>query len=225
MEKNTDTRNRSLQILNVCYKKINYLQVWPAKVACRKKTLLVRNFWTPHWLDWILIVRQLVTGKCSQSGFSQTHKIGNIGIIANFEFPYVCSFLLSLQYMILVNMKVDISACNRIKFQGCKLHWSNSFLMAQLKWTWQYWHSCIVESLWKTLVADLATCIRRSWNMKFVWPPKAAIFLFEFFTIRRYLHWCKSKLKAYVGKSKINSAESLLKMGIESVTLGFWDLS
>ena len=135
--------------------KINYLQIWPAKVACRKKTLLVRNFWTPHWLDWILIFRQLVTGKCSQSGFSQTHKIGNIGIIAKFEFPYFCSFLLSLQHMILVNMKVDISACNRIKFQGCKLcklHWSSSFLMAQLKWSWQYWHFCIVESLWKTLL-------------------------------------------------------------------------
>ena len=26
--------------------------------------------------------------------------------------------------------------------------------MAQLKWSWQYWHSCIVESLWKPLLYD-----------------------------------------------------------------------
>ena len=28
--------------------------------------------------------------------FSQTHKIGNIATIANFVFPYICSFLLYL---------------------------------------------------------------------------------------------------------------------------------
>ena len=33
------------------------------------------------------------------------------------------SFLLHLQHMMLVNMKLDISGCNRITFQGYRLHW------------------------------------------------------------------------------------------------------
>ena len=70
-------------------------------------------------------------------GFSQTHKIANIGTIA----------VLYLQHMMLVNMKINISGFNRIIFQGCRLHWFSSFLMAKLKRCWQYWHSCIVESL------------------------------------------------------------------------------
>ena len=41
--------------------------------------------------------------------FSQTHKMGNIGIIANFVFTEICSFLLYLHYMMLVNVKLDIS--------------------------------------------------------------------------------------------------------------------
>ena len=39
-----------------------------------------------------------------------------------------------------VNMKLNIGGFNRITFQVCKCHWSSSFLMAQLKWSWQYWH-------------------------------------------------------------------------------------
>ena len=43
---------------------------------------------------------------CSyQSTFSQIHKIGNIGINANFVFPYISSFLHNLQNLMLVNMK------------------------------------------------------------------------------------------------------------------------
>ena len=60
--------------------------------------------------------------------------------------PIYCSFLLYLQHMVLVNMKLDISGCSRITFQGCRLHWPSSFLMAQLKLSWQYWHFCIVVS-------------------------------------------------------------------------------
>ena len=50
-------------------------------------------------------------------GFSQTHKIGNIGIIANFVFTYICSSLPYLQYMVLVDIKLDISGCNRLDFK------------------------------------------------------------------------------------------------------------
>ena len=66
--------------------------------------------------------------------FSQTHKIGNIGIVCNFVLPYIyiCSFLLYLQHMMLVNMKTDISGCKRITFQSYRLHWFSSFLIKQL---------------------------------------------------------------------------------------------
>ena len=64
-------------------------------------------------------------------------------------------FLFYWQHMMLVNVKLYISGCNRIKFRGCRVHWSSSFLMVKLKWSWQHWHSCIVESLWKTLFLKL----------------------------------------------------------------------
>ena len=41
--------------------------------------------------------------------FLQTHKIGNIGIIANTVFRYICSFLLYLHHMMLENVKLDVS--------------------------------------------------------------------------------------------------------------------
>ena len=80
----------------------------------------------------------------SHSGFSQTHKVG---IIVNFVFPYICYFLLHLQQIMLVNLKLDISEYNMIAFQGYRLYWISSFLMAQLKPSWQYGHFCVVESL------------------------------------------------------------------------------
>ena len=43
------------------------------------RTEFVKRYWCQAFVD---------------SGFSQTHKIDNIGIIANFVFPYICSFLL-----------------------------------------------------------------------------------------------------------------------------------
>ena len=57
--------------------------------------------------------------------FTNTHRIGNIGILANFLFRYICSFLLYFHIMMLVNVKLDINWHKRITFQGCKLHWSS----------------------------------------------------------------------------------------------------
>ena len=51
--------------------------------------------------------------------FSHTQKIGNIGITANF--PYICSFRLYMQHVMLVNVKLDISilapreVCKKLK--------------------------------------------------------------------------------------------------------------
>ena len=52
----------------------------------------------------------------------------------NSEYNY--SWLLYWQYLMLVNIKVDISGCNSITFQGCRFHWFSSFLMAQLERNW-----------------------------------------------------------------------------------------
>ena len=96
--------------------------------------------------------QSVITSFCgypSPSGFSQTQKID---IIANFVSTYICSFLFYFQQMVLVNMKLDISRCNSITFQGCGLHLPElSFLMAKLKHSWQYWHSCTVEEFVETL--------------------------------------------------------------------------
>ena len=44
-----------------------------------------------------------------QSTFSQTYKVGNNDINANFVFPYICSFLHYLDLKMLVNVILDVS--------------------------------------------------------------------------------------------------------------------
>ena len=70
--------------------------------------------------------------------FFRIYKIGNINIIANFVFLYICYFLLYLHHMILVNMKLDINGDTRITFQDCKLHLTCLFLMAHPEQSWQF---------------------------------------------------------------------------------------
>ena len=53
---------------------------------------------------------------CFHSSFSQTHKVGNVGIIANFVFPYICGFLLYLHQLMLVNVKLEIKGQMGITF-------------------------------------------------------------------------------------------------------------
>ena len=50
--------------------------------------------------------------------FSKTHKIYNIGNIAVFLFPYIHNFHLYLHHVILVNVKLDDSAKERLCFKG-----------------------------------------------------------------------------------------------------------
>ena len=47
--------------------------------------------------------------------------------------PYVCSFLLYCDSIMLENVKVCINGYERITFQGCIFHWYRSFLIARLK--------------------------------------------------------------------------------------------
>ena len=74
-----------------------------------------------HWCVW-------------QSCFSQSHKVGNVVIIVNFMLPYICNFLLYLQQMMSVNVKLKgihedipiyISIYMRIIFQSYMFHWSS----------------------------------------------------------------------------------------------------
>ena len=76
-----------------------------------------------------------VTAQIGQSSFSQTHKNFKIFIIANVVLKYICSFLHCLDHIMLdlVNVKLDVSGYKRFIFRVCRLHWSCSFLMAQLK--------------------------------------------------------------------------------------------
>ena len=67
-------------------------------------------------------------------------------------FLYNCNFLLYLSQLMLVNVKYNDSQYERIKFQDCRLHQFSQLILLQPKWSWQYWHCCIVESLWKTLL-------------------------------------------------------------------------
>ena len=82
-------------------------------------------------------------GKClSNRGF---HKRTKSAIFA--------VFLLYLPHMMPVNVKLDISEYNRITFQGfVDLMVRVPFYWHSWKRSWQYWHSCIVDSLWKTLI-------------------------------------------------------------------------
>ena len=50
--------------------------------------------------------------------FSQAHKVGNVGVIANFIFLYISSFLLYLHQLMLVNVKLEIKGWMRITFHG-----------------------------------------------------------------------------------------------------------
>ena len=86
--------------------RFDHLKVYPSK----EFKLLVENF--------VFAVILLCTGRLlSRWSFSQTHKIGNIGIIANFVFRYACSFNPYLHCMMLVNVKLDISGYSELYFK------------------------------------------------------------------------------------------------------------
>ena len=58
------------------------------------------------------------------SCFLQTHKVGNVDIIASFVLPwYISSFLLYWDIIMLENVKFYINGYERITFQGCIFLW------------------------------------------------------------------------------------------------------
>ena len=52
--------------------------------------------------------RDTLSDNANHSSFSETHKVGNVGIVANFVFPYICSFHVYLYQLMLVNVKLEI---------------------------------------------------------------------------------------------------------------------
>ena len=76
----------------------------------------------------------LLSSQTSNYHFASANYVfgSNIGIILNFVLSYISNFLLYFQHMMLVNMKLDISECNRIPLQDFRyrFHWSASFSMA-----------------------------------------------------------------------------------------------
>ena len=146
--------------------------------------------WHEHMSDVSFHTREIPI--VFYSVFSQTDKNGNIGIFADFVFPYICSFLFNLQPVMLVNVKLDISGCNSITFEGCRLHLTSTFLMAQLKWRYQYCHSCIVQSLWKTLLVYLLCSFQQRKKAPYVYvfhleiQSRAFVSIFLLFKLWRF---------------------------------------
>ena len=63
----------------------------------------------------------ILSMKVTIQGFSQTHKIEKIAIIGNFVFPYICSFLLYLQNIMLVNVKLMLVDFRGLHFKSVNL--------------------------------------------------------------------------------------------------------
>ena len=49
----------------------------------------------------------------------------------------------------LVNMKLDANGFKRITYSSCRFHCSSLYRIAQLKQSWQYWHSCFCREFVK----------------------------------------------------------------------------
>ena len=60
------------------------------------------SFQLPAWWEFQFGIRV-------NSGSSRTYTFDNIGIIANFVFPDICTFLIYVHHMTLVNVKLDVS--------------------------------------------------------------------------------------------------------------------
>ena len=113
-------------------------------------------------------MRVCVIRFCIHSNFSQTHKVGNVGTIANFVFPYICSFLLSKMrnqgvYEDYTNLtflaflyKIDITGFQNQQKLSC-LHWVlNSqhqphLLEFQLPYPFSHKYICWIEDSWTEL--------------------------------------------------------------------------
>ena len=55
------------------------------------------------------------------SSLSQTHKVGNVGIIAYSVLPFNSSFILLLYQLMIVKLKLELKEYTQIKFQGYTL--------------------------------------------------------------------------------------------------------
>ena len=83
----------------------------------------------------------------------------SFGVFTNTQIWQYCQLCTprNLQFSSLLELNgskctINICGSKRITFEDCKLHCCYSLLMSQLKQSWQYWHSCIVEILWKPLL-------------------------------------------------------------------------
>ena len=108
------------------------------------------SYWSSLVLSELKICQELPDDICIVFGFFTNTQDWQYWHCCQFHIPRICSFLLYLHHMILVNVQLNVSGYKGIKY--CQIRWSASFLMALSKWSWQYWHSSIVDSLWKPLL-------------------------------------------------------------------------
>ena len=88
-------------------------------------------------LNWNAAITCLIDLVLTELGFSQMHKIGQLGMYAHL----FAVFFYYLHNIFIVN--ATICQCFR-------LHPFSYFLMAQLKQSWQHWYSSIVGEFVKT---------------------------------------------------------------------------
>ena len=93
------------------------------------------------------------------SRFSQTHTVGNIAVIAIFVFPYICSFLLYLHQLMLVNVKLEIETfhwihflLDQLVFDGTKLAMLAFLYCGEFVKKLYYLEAHIVRQSWKEVV-------------------------------------------------------------------------
>ena len=91
----------------------------------------------------------------------------------------------------LVWVKLDVCEKTRITFKGCILRLPTSFIIAQLRQSWQCGHPCIVESLWKPLVTFciLPSCLwyvcTRIYSLRTVEPHLQNYLYLKILTVTR----------------------------------------
>ena len=73
------------------------------------------------------------------SQFSMFNLALHAGFFTNTQHWHYCQLCIAFSFFICNIWCYDISGSNKWTFQGGRLHWSSSFLVAHLKRNWQYW--------------------------------------------------------------------------------------
>ena len=109
----------------------SYMENWDFKISLSDLCSITGSCWQEHWNLWKKLNKPIKmsisfsyhTGTFSPVGYFialiTTQIFDNIGIIANFVSWYICSFLVYLDYMMLINVNLYVRRCILIILQDC----------------------------------------------------------------------------------------------------------